>query len=131
MKIKNRKYMLQRFSCISFLFKPFWYNKYKNISANSTKVLTKILRCGEYDGTIAWVFFSFSEHLSYRTPANNRKQPSEVCNFIKKETLAEVFFCEFCEIFKISKTLFLQTTSRRLLLNSNFCVQIYLEKGCC
>ena len=24
----------------------------------------------------------------------------QACNFIKKETLAQVFFCEFCEIFK-------------------------------
>ena len=24
----------------------------------------------------------------------------EACNFIKKETLAQAFFCEFCEIFK-------------------------------
>ena len=24
----------------------------------------------------------------------------EVCNFIKKDTLAQVFSCEFCEIFK-------------------------------
>ena len=24
----------------------------------------------------------------------------EACNFIKKETLAQVFSCEFCEIFK-------------------------------
>ena len=23
-----------------------------------------------------------------------------VCNFIKKETLAQLFFCEYCEIFK-------------------------------
>ena len=28
-----------------------------------------------------------------------RKLP-EVCNFIKRETLAHVFSCEFCEIFK-------------------------------
>ena len=27
-------------------------------------------------------------------------QESEACNFIKKETLAQVFSCEFCEIFK-------------------------------
>ena len=27
----------------------------------------------------------------------NRRQ---ACNFIKKETLAQVFSCEFCEIFK-------------------------------
>ena len=25
---------------------------------------------------------------------------SEACNFIKKETTAEVFSCDFCEIFK-------------------------------
>ena len=31
----------------------------------------------------------------------------EACNFIKKETLAQVFFCEFCEIFK--KTFFYGT----------------------
>ena len=30
-----------------------------------------------------------------------QKQPPEVfCNFIKKETLAQVFSCEFCEISK-------------------------------
>ena len=35
------------------------------------------------------------------------------CNFIKKETPAQMFSCEICEI---SKTPFLQNTSRRLLL---------------
>ena len=35
------------------------------------------------------------------------------CNFIKKETLAQVFSCEFCEFFKNT---FLQNTSGRLLL---------------
>ena len=34
-------------------------------------------------------------------------------NFIKRETLAKVFTCEFCEIFK---NIFLQNTSGRLLL---------------
>ena len=28
------------------------------------------------------------------------KQSPETCNFIKKETLAQVFFCEFSEIYK-------------------------------
>ena len=37
----------------------------------------------------------------------------QACNFIKKETLAQVFSCEFCEI---SKNTFLQNTSGRLLL---------------
>ena len=37
----------------------------------------------------------------------------QACNFVKKETLAQVFSCEFCEI---SKNTFLQNTSGRLLL---------------
>ena len=28
------------------------------------------------------------------------KKENEACNFIKKETLAQVFSCEFCEISK-------------------------------
>ena len=36
-------------------------------------------------------------------------------NFIKKETLAQMFSCEFCEIFK--NTIF-QNTSVRLLLST-------------
>ena len=40
-------------------------------------------------------------------------QPS-LCNFIKKETLVQVFSCEFCVIFK---NIFLQHTFRWLLLD--------------
>ena len=29
-----------------------------------------------------------------------KKLQAEACNFIEKETLAQVFFCEFCEISK-------------------------------
>ena len=36
----------------------------------------------------------------------------KACNFIKKETLAQVFPCEFCEI---SMNVFFQNTSGRLL----------------
>ena len=32
------------------------------------------------------------------SPKNWQKQPPEAGNFIKKETLAQVFSCEFCEI---------------------------------
>ena len=39
----------------------------------------------------------------------------KTCNFIKKETLAQLFACEFCEI---SKSIFSDSTSRWLLLNS-------------
>ena len=39
----------------------------------------------------------------------------QACNFIKKETLAQVFSCEFCEIFKsTSFTERLQTTASNL-----------------
>ena len=38
----------------------------------------------------------------------------QACNFLKKETLVQVFSCEFCEM---SKNVFLQNTSGRLLLN--------------
>ena len=37
----------------------------------------------------------------------------KACNFIKRVTLAQVFSCEFCEIFKNT---FLQNSSGRLLL---------------
>ena len=54
----------------------------------------------------------------------SKKQPPEVfckkrcsyCNFIKKETLAQLFSCKFCEI---SKKPLLQNTSGWLLLQSN------------
>ena len=41
----------------------------------------------------------------------SKKRPG---NFIKKESLAQVFSCEFCEIFK--NTFLLQNTTERLLL---------------
>ena len=46
----------------------------------------------------------------------------QACNFIKNETLAQMFSCEFCEI---SKNIFLQNTSGRLLLPNLTCVLIY------
>ena len=35
-----------------------------------------------------------------RTTPNFEHNSHQACNFIKKETLAQVFSCEFCEIFK-------------------------------
>ena len=45
-------------------------------------------------------------------------------NFIKKETLVQVFPCEFCEI---SKNTFSQNTSCRLLLNEDLDLVIFLH----
>ena len=41
----------------------------------------------------------------------------QACNFIKKETVTQVFSCEFCEILR---TPFLENTSGRLLLTNQF-----------
>ena len=40
----------------------------------------------------------------------SRSLRPQVCNFIKNETLAQVFFCEYCKIFRTS---FTQNTSGR------------------
>ena len=40
---------------------------------------------------------------------------ASTCNFTKKETLAKIFSCEFCEILRAP---FLQNTSGRLLLSN-------------
>ena len=44
---------------------------------------------------------------------SQNSQEAEACNFIKKETLAQVFSCDFCEI---SKNTFFTDHLRRLLL---------------
>ena len=46
---------------------------------------------------------------------NSQENNLQACNFIKKETLAQLFACVFCEI---SKNIFSDNTSRWLLLNS-------------
>ena len=40
---------------------------------------------------------TIDERERYATRCDTR---SEACNFIKKETLAQVFSCDFCEIFQ-------------------------------
>ena len=36
--------------------------------------------------------------ISQHSQENTCAKPPEACNYIKKETLAQVFSCEFCEI---------------------------------
>ena len=43
----------------------------------------------------------YEKRCSYKFYKIHRKTPapeSEACNFVKKETLAQVFLCQFCEI---------------------------------
>ena len=47
------------------------------------------------------VSLEFSQNLQENTStrvSSLTKLQAEACNFIKKETLAQVFSCEFCEI---------------------------------
>ena len=48
------------------------------------------------------LFMSFFYFRSSRPERFCKKGvlPASACNFTKKETLAQVFFCEFCKIFK-------------------------------
>ena len=51
-----------------------------------------------YDKNIATFMLQLCyDKNSRQTLANHRL---EACNFVKKETLAQVFSCEFCEIYK-------------------------------
>ena len=40
------------------------------------------------------------ENTSARVSFFNKGPDLEACNFIKKETLAQVFSCKFCKVFK-------------------------------
>ena len=51
-----------------------------------------------YDKNVATFIFQLCyDKISTQTSPNHRP---EACNFIKKETLARMFSCGFCEIFK-------------------------------
>ena len=65
------------------------------------------------------------KHLIQSLFLNEVTDRPEAGNFIKREALALVFFCEFCNF---SKNTFLQNTSGRLLLVSTYCtIQIHTE----
>ena len=70
------------------------------------------------------VFLEISQNSQENTCARVSfliKLQAETCNFIKKETLAQVFSCEFCEISK--NTFFIEhfwTTASKLMITSSF-----------
>ena len=49
----------------------------------------------------------------------------QACNFIKKETLAQVFSCKFCEILKNT---FFQVTPPLAGVRKVFALEVFLEK---
>ena len=62
------------------------------------------------------MFLEVSQNLQENTCARDSSLIKLACNFIKKESLAQAFSCEFCEI---SITPFLQNTSGQLLQNGH------------
>ena len=54
-------------------------------------------------------YFKMRQHFVQADTATGDVLQKKVCNFIKKETLAQVFPCEFCEISK--NTFFHRTPS--------------------
>ena len=59
-----------------------------------------------YDKNVAAFMLQLCYDKNSRQTLANHKP--EACNFIKKETLAQVFSCEFCEIYK--STFYYRTT---------------------
>ena len=51
---------------------------------------------------ISWILFTeaVAQRCSIKKVFLEISQTSQSCNFIKKETLAQMFSCEFCEISK-------------------------------
>ena len=60
-------------------------------------------------GLVFWLYILIvlSEAVIQRCSVKKVLHEHKACNFIKKETLAQVFSCEFCEISK--KTFFYRT----------------------
>ena len=59
-----------------------------------------------YDKNVAAFMLQLCYDKNSRQTLANHKP--EACNFIKKETLAQVFSCEFCKIYK--STFYYRTT---------------------
>ena len=88
---------------IKNIFHHFWR---AIIEANNKKILggespTLICRTSHGRCSVRKVFSKISQNSQENTCTRGSfliKLQAEACNFIKKETLAEVFSCEFCEI---------------------------------
>ena len=96
-----------------WVFQIFWIASLQNRSSIQRRSVKKIfLKISRNSQENACARVSFLVKLQ-----------AETCNFIKREALALVFYCEFCEIFKNTffcritpDDCFWQNTSRRLLI---------------
>ena len=75
-------------------------NRNKKVFFRSSHQRCSIKKGVLKDFTIFAVFLNYSQFNCARVSFLIKLQ-DDLCNFIKKKTLAQVFYCEFCEIFKI------------------------------
>ena len=99
---------------------------------------SKILTTEATTRGLLWkkVFFKISQYSQENTYARVYflvKLQVDVCNLIKKETLAQVFSCEFCEIFKNTyftehfwKTVSITGANAFLEIVAQNCFEIYV-----
>ena len=71
--------------------------KLQDANLHVSEVVARI--CSVRKGVLRNFIKFTGKHMCERVSFLIKLQPS-VCNFIKRETLAQVFFCEFCKISK-------------------------------
>ena len=71
--------------------------KLRDANLHVSEVVARI--CSVRKGVLRNFIKFTGKHMCDRVSFLIKLQPS-VCNFIKRETLAQVFFCEFCKISK-------------------------------
>ena len=107
-----------------------WYNDYSRNDINpSTQIKFQKIKHTEavtimfYEKSVIEISQNSQENTCARVSFLIKLQVL-ACNLIKKETLAQVFSCEFCKMFK--NNFFLRTPPWLLL---SFSVSVYCQKG--
>ena len=72
----------------------------RNLTRNMPLLYLRVTEAVDQRCSVRKVFLEISQNSRKNTCARVSFliKLSQACNFIKKETLAQVFFCEFCEI---------------------------------
>ena len=95
-------------SCFYVTITKFWKHLQTAVSVHALILVISFLFCNQgitevfswfKTRIICWeLYFCFALTLSFK----NRSSQHEACNFIKREALAQVFSCKFCEILRTS-----------------------------
>ena len=106
----------ERCTLLFFTFRNFFYKRFVLIVSGPIVLLSVIWKCRLFR-----FYRSCRTEVLFKKGALRNFLWPEACIFIKKETLTQVFFCEFC---KISKNTFSKRTPP--VAASGFIVLIYL-----